>query len=73
MCTDGEGLADDKCVMQVFSTGTTDSCSWYRMWEAMTAVFSICVRGGRGGVYMGLGQFVLFSIIYDTFIVGEKV
>ncbi|KAM0804547.1 hypothetical protein BDR22DRAFT_605878 [Usnea florida] len=48
--------SDDKCIMQLFSTGTTDNCSWYRMWEAMTAVFSICVRGGRGGVYMGLGE-----------------
>lgn len=26
------------------------------MWEAVTAVFSVCVRAGRGGVYTGLGE-----------------
>ena len=41
------------------------------MWEAMTAVFSICVRGGRGGVFMGLGQFVPLFTVFESFIIGE--
>ena len=69
MYADGKDPADDKCIMQLFSTGTTDNCNWYRMWEAMTAVFSICVRGGRGGVFMGLGQFVPLSTVFDALLV----
>ncbi|KAF6236258.1 hypothetical protein HO173_005889 [Letharia columbiana] len=48
--------SDDKCVVQIFSTGPSDISTWYRMWEAVTAVFSVCVRAGRGGVYTGLGD-----------------
>ncbi|CAF9930849.1 hypothetical protein IMSHALPRED_008295 [Imshaugia aleurites] len=48
--------ADDKCVVQIFSTGNPDISLWYRMWEAVTAVFSVCVRTGRGGAFMGLGD-----------------
>lgn len=48
--------SDEKCVMKVFSTGKSDVSYWYRIWEAVTAVFSICVRSGRGGVYTGLGD-----------------
>ena len=53
--------ADNKYVVQIFSTGQSDISLWYRMWEAVTAVFSICVRAGIGGVITGLGEF------YPTF------
>ncbi|KAL8665154.1 MAG: hypothetical protein Q9168_007764, partial [Polycauliona sp. 1 TL-2023] len=46
--------SDDKCLAQIFSTGALDTSNWYRMWEAMTAIFSICIRARRGGVYRGL-------------------
>ncbi|KAI4225397.1 MAG: hypothetical protein L6R36_003939 [Xanthoria steineri] len=48
--------SDDKCLLQIFSTGSLDSSRWYRMWEAMTAVFSMCIRGRRGGVFWGIGD-----------------
>ena len=50
--------ADDLCVVKIFSTGASDISYWYRIWEAVTAVFSICVRAGRGGVFTGLGEFL---------------
>ena len=52
-------VADDKCVVQIFSTGESDISSWFEMWEAVTAVFSVCVRGGRGGVFTRLGELYL--------------
>ena len=52
----GNCSADDKCIAQLFSTGKSDVSLWYRMWEAVTAVFSVCVRGGQGGVFTGLGK-----------------
>lgn len=54
----GNWAADDKCVVQVFSTGKSDVSLWYRMWEGVTAVFSVCVRARRGGAFTGLGQSV---------------
>lgn len=55
------GEADDKCVVQIFSTGKSDISFWYRMWEAVTAVFSICVRAGKGGAFTGLGELYTYS------------
>ena len=31
------------------------------MWEAVTAVFSICVRAGKGGAFTGLGELLTYS------------
>ena len=50
------GLADNKCVAKTFTTGKTDVSTWYRIWEAMTALFSVCVRAGKGGVSRGIGK-----------------
>ncbi len=52
----GTGPADEKCAAQIFSTGKSDFGVWYNMWAAVTAVFSVCVRVGRGGVFTGLGR-----------------
>ena len=49
-------LADDKCVAQIFSTGPSDVSRWYHMWEAVTAIYSICVRAGLSGSFRGLGE-----------------
>ena len=57
--------ADDQCVLQIFSTGTPDVSSWYHLWEAVTAVFSVCVRPlGQGGSHRGIGMSPLSSTFY---------
>lgn len=55
-------LADEKCMFAVFTTGRIDLSSWYRMWEATTALFSVCVRDGQGGVYRGIGTPLLLLL-----------
>ena len=44
---------------KIFSTGKLDISFWYRFWEAVVAVFSVCVRRGEGGVFRGIGNFSL--------------
>ena len=48
--------ADVGCFLTLFSTGDSDIGYWYRMWEVMAAVFSICIRAGEGGSVRGLGE-----------------
>lgn len=48
---------DSKCVGQVFSASRgSDVDSWFSIWEAATAIFSMCLRHGRAGVARGLGE-----------------
>ena len=42
--------------MRIFSTGGSDMSTWYRMWAATTAVYSVCGRQGRGGSSRGIGE-----------------
>ena len=64
MLTSGHS-ADDQCVLQIFSTGTPDVSSWYHLWEAVTAVFSVCVRPlGQGGSHTGIGMSPLSSTFH---------
>lgn len=65
------GLADNKCIAKIFSTGKTDLSTWYRIWEAVTAVFSVCVRAGKGGVSTGIGQSP-FSSSFRRYLVCAK-
>ncbi|MCJ1458627.1 hypothetical protein MMC28_009001 [Mycoblastus sanguinarius] len=45
------------CSVQIFSTGTADTSSWYEIWEAVTAVSNICVQNQlKGGSLRGIGQ-----------------
>ena len=46
-----------KCVLQVFLAGESDTALWYRLWEAATAVYSICARDKKKGVSRGLGEY----------------
>lgn len=46
-------LAHDACVLRVF--GQADTARWLQMWEAATAIWSMCVRGAKGGSVTGLG------------------
>ena len=52
--------ADDKCVVKLYSTGTSDLVAWYRVWEAVEATFSVCGRHFKSGSYRGIGQFSWF-------------
>lgn len=45
---------DGKSAVRVF--GRPDTTSWYRIWEAVMLVYSVCARGGRGGVVRALGD-----------------
>lgn len=49
-------LADENCLMAIFSTGDSDFGYWYRMWEVTVAIFCMCVRAGKGGSVRGLGE-----------------
>lgn len=44
------------CTLKIFTNGKPDISSWYRLWEAVTAVFSMCAVRGQGGSYKGLGK-----------------
>lgn len=47
---------DDKCFAQISMTGEySESSTWYKMWEALTALFAVCGKHGQGGIYRGLG------------------
>lgn len=36
--------------------------SWYRVWEAVTAVWAVCVRRGQGGLITNLGMWLEASL-----------
>ncbi|KAL8791304.1 MAG: hypothetical protein Q9195_005923 [Heterodermia aff. obscurata] len=44
------------CIMRIFTARNSDFTSWYKIWEAGIAVYYVCVRDGRGGIYSGLGE-----------------
>ena len=52
-------LANDACVLRIF--GQADTERWLQIWEAATAIWSMCVRGAKGGSVTGLGE--SFSVI----------
>ena len=48
---------DNKCFAQISTTtGNQDSSTWYKMWEALTALYAVCGRHIRGGKFKGLGK-----------------
>lgn len=45
--------------MKILTTnryGMSDMTSWYKAWEAVTAVFFMCIGAGRKGSFRGLGN-----------------
>lgn len=44
------------CSANMFSTGRPDVSSFYNLWEAATAVFSVCVRHRKTGSVRGIGE-----------------
>ena len=48
---------DNKCFAQISTTtGNRDSSTWYKMWEALTALYAVCGRHIQGGKFKGLGK-----------------
>lgn len=57
MTDDGATLSGGKmCTLKIFTSGNKDIISWYRLWEATVAVFSMCTVKGMGGSFRGLGK-----------------
>ena len=50
-------IGDEKCVLKLYTTGSSDVTAWYKIWEAVEATFAVCGRQGKGGSYRGLGWF----------------
>ena len=54
------GEDDRKCLGRIWYTKKeSDTASWFNMWEAVTAVYSQCLRFRRGGIIRGLGSFLV--------------
>lgn len=49
-------LAHQRCSVTIYSVGT-DTASWYSLWEAVTAIYSVCARWKEAGSMRGLGEF----------------
>lgn len=50
---------DGKCSMKLLTTnrhGMSDTTSWYKAWEAVTAICFMCNAVGRRGTFRGLGK-----------------
>ena len=52
-----EHLAEEDCLLRLFTVGGSDLLSWYQVWEAVEAVFAICGWKNLGGSYRGLGMY----------------
>ena len=61
MCANTAALpaqVDARCKATVDISGKSTSASWYEIWEAMSALTSMCVRAhGKGGKAFGLGKY----------------
>lgn len=55
--TDDRLDEDDKdCLSRIWYTKKeSDTASWFKIWEAITAVYSVCVRHQQRGSIKGLG------------------
>lgn len=48
---------DRECLSRLWYTRQqSDLASWYKVWEAVTAVYSVCARNQQKGTIRGLGQ-----------------
>lgn len=44
-----------QCVLRIYTPESSDSISWFEVWEETTAIYSYCIRKGRTGYSRGLG------------------
>lgn len=59
------GEDDRKCLGRIWYTKKeSDTASWFDMWEAITAVYSHCLRFREGGIIRGLGTLLVQT--YDV-------
>ena len=47
---------DGACKLRIFTTGSIDITSWYKVWEAAVAVYHLCARRGLAGYATRLGE-----------------
>ncbi|KAF6217540.1 hypothetical protein HO133_006878 [Letharia lupina] len=60
--------SDGKCMMRIFGRGGRDITSWFKVWEAATAVYAVCVRHQKVGSFRGLGELgnIFFTMTAQT-------
>lgn len=46
---------DGKCRVRIFTSGSSDRTSWYKIWEAVSALFYGCAVRQMGASFYGLG------------------
>ena len=44
------------CKLRIFTKGSIDITSWYKVWEAAVAVYHVCAKFGKAGYATGLGE-----------------
>ena len=56
--TDDRLRKDDReCLSRIWYTQKkSDTASWFQIWEAVAAVYSVCVRHRKKGTIRGIGQ-----------------
>lgn len=52
---------DHLCLLTIDTTGPVEYVSWYDIWAAAVAVNGMCVRIGKTGKAMGLGELRRFN------------
>lgn len=64
---------DSRCTLRLFTKGASDASTWYRIWSAAVAVFSVCVRNRRGGSFrdLGIDQQLFITMTAQTGIVSN--
>ncbi|KAL9076604.1 MAG: hypothetical protein Q9161_000936 [Pseudevernia consocians] len=45
-----------KCILRVTGSLPRQFASWYEIWEAATAITTMCIRQGKGGYWAGIGH-----------------
>ncbi|KAL2040445.1 hypothetical protein N7G274_006888 [Stereocaulon virgatum] len=64
---------DNKCHMKIWtSDGFGDSTTWYKIWEVVTAVYSVCARHAQGGSFSRFGDIGRLSITLSDSLTVEE-
>nr|UZP47913.1 hypothetical protein [Cladonia uncialis subsp. uncialis] len=53
---------ENQCVLRLYTPESSDSISWFEVWEETTAIYSACIRKGRTGYSRGLGELHQLSV-----------
>jgi hypothetical protein len=53
--------------MTIRSRGLADTATWWDFWTAAVQLTGVCVRGGKGGKSVGIGEFGGFVLwLFDV-------